>query len=775
MASDGLLMNFEVTEAPAVFRPSVKGGHWKDRRNVKRRLQDRQKVRNEGPREETVVEGPPSKRVRIEQSEGGKGAQSSDQREPLASKHRLNPHDRSSGKHLKNAQGRSNEVISSIFTYNPVAKPATKEVHEQPEQNAAPSNAPLPEGIDSFLSLGLSPTLATHLMTKLEVKDPTAVQKESIPRLLQENSDTFIQAQTGSGKTLAYLLPLVQKLTNLANDMESSAARIDRHSGMFAIILAPTRELAKQISVVLEKLLRCAHWLVAGTVIGGEKKKSEKARLRKGLNILVATPGRLVDHLSHTDVLDVSQVRWLILDEGDRLMELGFEQDIKAIVDKLETAFRQPKGAGLSFPTRRTTILCSATMKTNVQRLGEMSLKDAVHIRIDARDDGGAEDSDEKFSAPAQLKQSYILVPPKQRLVTLHALLRHTFARKGSVMKAIVFLSCADSVEFHFAALSRATEASPTDGTPLITTTATAATTATTTIAPALHLTIPPNPVLQLHKLHGSLPQAIRSSTLAAFARATDPCILICTDVAARGLDLPSVDLVVEYDPAFSADDHLHRIGRTARAGRDGRAIVFLMPGAEEGYVAVLKSSYRAQGAHITRQDAVDVMKKALTPAGSVRAKHAWEEVATNFQLDVERWILADERVHELARKAFVSHVRAYATHVVSERGMFDIKDLHLGHLAKAFGLREPPGNMGRGATAGKSRKAGRGRADGDRRGDGRGKVDVDGRGKAEGKPDADRNDWRGADEAEDRDEARRKMRRAMKVHMSAAGEFNIG
>jgi len=129
--------------------------------------------------------------------------------------------------------------------------------------------------------------------------------------LIKENSDAFIQAETGSGKTLAYLLPIVQRIIELSEtlkkqNVEDGLDAVHRDSGLFAIILAPTRELSKQIALVLESLLRCAHWIVAGTVIGGEKKKSEKARLRKGINILVATPGRLADHLEHTERLNVS-------------------------------------------------------------------------------------------------------------------------------------------------------------------------------------------------------------------------------------------------------------------------------------------------------------------------------------------------------------------------------------------------------------------------------------------------------------------------------------
>ncbi len=562
---------------------------------------------------------------------------------------------------------------------------------------------------------------------------------------------------------------------------------VHRDSGLFAIILAPTRELCKQISLVLSALLGAAHWIVAGTVIGGEKKKSEKARLRKGLNILVATPGRLADHLDNTEVLDVSNVRWLVLDEGDRLMELGFEEEIRGIVGKLEERSKGRKERIPGLPERRTTVMCSATMKMTTQRLGEISLKDAVHIKAEpqedpsSRDEGTAGGKETAFLAPAQLKQSYIVVPAKQRLVTLTALLKRNFARRGSVMKAIVFLSCADSVDFHFEVFARkdpeaapqaqpakdtaASKKDPTDSHPESPPTPLkkpkSSSTDLPTVSHAPLLTTPQNPSLHLHKLHGSLPQPLRTATLSSFSRSSEPCILLCTDVASRGLDLPNIDLVVEYDPPFSADDHLHRVGRTARAGKEGRAVVFLMPGGEEGYAEVLKAGYKDGIGRVVRSEATETLKKGFE--GTSGRGSGWEERATDWQLAVERWVLDDKKAGEMARKAFVSHVRAYATHVAKERGMFDVKGLHLGHLAKAFALRDRPGNMGR-AGAGGSEKA-------VRRGQGEKRKSGDA-GAGGGNP-----SWRDETEGEATDsrDAARKMRAKMKEHMAVAGEFNIG
>ena len=176
-----------------------------------------------------------------------------------------------------------------------------------------------------------------------------------------------------------------------------------------------------------------------------------------------------------------------------------------------------------------------------------------------------------------------------------------------------------------------------------------------------------------------------------AFTKCLQPAILVCTDVASRGLDLPHIDLVIEYDPPFSKDDHLHRIGRTARAGKDGRAMIFLMPGCEESYVDILKEG---KPHNLTRHTSEELLKKGFSPTTGVVSDRDWEDKATDWQMDSERWVLNNPKHLEQARRAFQNHVRAYATHVAAERRMFDMQQLHLGHLAKAFALRDKPSNI---------------------------------------------------------------------------------
>ncbi|KAI2640875.1 ATP-dependent RNA helicase dbp-7 [Hypomontagnella submonticulosa] len=756
MADGGMLLNFDIGDAPIKKQAKFTGGRWRDRVHAQRSAR-----RNR----EGLAGGPTSDANSI--------LLTNDRRDSL----HVHANDERPAKRQKtfgqqNGHPEHGGITSRLFTSNPTPRTVFEEPVEEAEP-AKPSNAPLSDEAENFHALGLSPRIAQHLSSKLGMKAPTSIQKNAIPPLVRDDSDAFLQAQTGSGKTLAYLLPIVQRILALSHHEDGTATgtRIHRDSGLFAIVLAPTRELCKQIATVLEKLLRCAPWIVSTTVIGGESKKSEKARLRKGVNILIATPGRLADHLDNTKVLDVGTVRWLILDEGDRLMEMGFEDELKSIVKKIreeQLKDTNKEGVVLSvLPQRRVTVLCSATMKMNVQKLGEISLQEAIHVTAstsDNADDVAVETNEAVFSAPAQLKQSYVVVPAKLRLVTLLALLKSAFARKGSVMKAIIFISCADSVDFHFDLLRSAPSHTTEEDDRSLT---------KDTVADAAYITSPANPNITLLKLHGSLQQPVRTSTLNSFHTSKNPCVLITTDIASRGLDVPAVDLVVEYDPAFSVDDHVHRIGRTARAGRPGKAMLFLQPGCEEGYVDLLKAAtpLAPQSYDVTLQ------KGFVTPITLPKSDEGTElqtlvserqtpnSRAEALQLHLEQRLLASSKEGEKeggnsklldrARQAFRSHIRAYATHVRDERVYFDITQLHLGHTAKSFALREAPGGIGGGPSR-RTVKAGQHQ-------------------KASGKKGDDDDGNRDTEAGAVDDDAARRMRMKMKEVMSAAGEFNIG
>lgn len=802
MADDGMLINFDLGDAPLVRKEKFVGGRWRERNKANRQAKQASQT---GPstapaKTRTPYDlSRPAKRLRADD-------RAAEQRQAKVPRTATNP-----APYVPSHAIKTGLVSSGLFTSNPEAITKFDEPPLEVTEPAKPSNAPLSEEAENFRSLGMSTRVAQHLATKLEMKAPTAIQKNTIPQLIKDDSDAFLQAETGSGKTLAYLLPIVHRIVALSlnEDGTPNGIKVHRNSGLFAIILAPTRELCKQIAAVLEKVLRCAPWLVCATVIGGESKHSEKARLRKGVNILIATPGRLTDHLDNTKVLNVCTVRWLVLDEGDRMMEMGFEEDIRTIVGKIridKLAVKNEEGLILdqALPKRRVTVLCSATMKMNVQKLGEISLEDAIHIhasKADMEKDAEAGSNESAFSAPAQLKQSCLIVPAKLRLVTLVALLKSTFARKGSVMKAIIFISCADSVDFHYEILK---DTAPIGKQPLgdSQTDTKPNPHIETTVSPAAYITSPANTRVMLHKLHGSLAQPVRSATLKAYTECKDPAVLITTDISSRGLDVPAVDLVIEYDPAFAVPDHVHRIGRTARAGRSGKAVLFLMPGPEEGYRNLLSSDPKL----VPMESYESVLQKGLASTVSLPAdskapetteRQTWTSRAEALQLHLEQRLLAnpdaagneeadgknkfakgntknskrppekkDNPLLISARQAFRSHIRAYATHVKEERKYFNMEELHLGHMAKAYGLREAPGGIGSGISRRRHKAIPAASA-------GKKSTDASSSG-GKGGSKFDDDDFGGGDDGE----AQKRMATAMAKmarSMNSASEYNIG
>ena len=518
----------------------------------------------------------------------------------------------------------------------------------------------------------------------MNILKPTSIQCASLSTFLSPGAsswrDAFIQAQTGSGKTLSFLLPILHDLLPL-----STNSYIDRSIGTLAIIISPTRELAKQISDVLEVLLklrlrppdaapddeennetRLTRWLVSGLLTGGATRTHEKARLRKGIPILVATPGRLLDHLQNTFSFNVSKCRWLVLDEADRLMELGFADTIKGILACLEGSRklaleavkeeRSMEVLGWDWSVRRRTILCSATMREDVQVLAGDALQNPIIIKTTEVDlpthatEGAA--ADPKFTPPSQLLQKYTVVPLKLRLVTLIALLRFLLSQSGSrgSFKIIVFLSCTDSVDFHWRLLGGSTLDN--DGNSGDSGGDKAAPTAGEDSGIEVHSPLLPD--TSVFRLHGSLPQATRHTSLRAFSSSPKApevdqvaSVLLCTSVAARGLDLPRVRAVVQYDlpTEGGATEYVHRVGRTARAGRGGQAWTIIAPSEEPWveWVQARMASGTTEGGAGQSFEAVAV--EEILQAGFGGKGREYEDRATEVQLAFERWCLQGKEV----------------------------------------------------------------------------------------------------------------------------------
>lgn len=314
-------------------------------------------------------------------------------------------------------------------------------------------------------SIGLHSHLVKTLADLLGITELTSVQQRAVPIAL-EGRDILVRSQTGSGKTLAYALPIVQQLQEIK-------PKISRTDGIFALVIVPTRELAIQTLEVFLKLLKPFTWIVPTYITGGEKRKSEKARLRKGVNILIGTPGRICDHLLHTESFKLDKVKYLVLDEADRLYECGYEKDVKVIVDALN---KPPEGTNpfakstdeVQVTKNVHTLLLSATLSTAVHQLAGLALKNPLFIdtsdqknvelpktipiaeqsdTVEAIEDGLAS---ENIVIPEKVTQKYILVPPKLRLVTLAGLIAAETGEGKKASKILVFLATENLVDFHF-------------------------------------------------------------------------------------------------------------------------------------------------------------------------------------------------------------------------------------------------------------------------------------------------------------------------------------
>ncbi|KAH9969745.1 DEAD-domain-containing protein [Russula dissimulans] len=704
--TDNFVLNVALEEGPSTRRePATKVGRWTDRLKSKRVKKRRTLIRSHSQMNADSADERPPKRPRQDSS-------------TAVAVERTRPKPR-----------QPPQVISSLFSSNPrLEKKATVSTPMSPDN---PSNAPLADN-SSFTGLGLNPLITTHLITRMNILKPTSIQRASLSTLLSPSDplswrDAFIQSQTGSGKTLSYLLPILHDLLPL-----STNSYIDRSIGTVAIIISPTRELANQILDVLDVLLklrlrphdaapddemsnntRLTRWLVSGVVTGGATRTHEKARLRRGIPILVATPGRLLDHLQNTSSFDFSKCRWLVLDEADRLMELGFAETIKGILACLDGSRKLALEAvkeglsmtvrGWNWRARRRTILCSATMRDDVQVLAGTALQNPIIIKTtevappvpdsDVTVGGASTAVDPTFAPPSQLLQKYIVVPLKLRLVTLIALLRFLVSQSGcrGSFKIIVFLSCTDSVDFHWRLLGASTLDDDSDSRHSNDGMATQ----TAGEDGNVEVRSPLLPGTSIFRLHGSLPPAIRLSSLRAFSSSSKASVLLCTSVAARGLDLPRVRAVVQYDlpTEGGATEYVHRVGRTARVGRGGQAWTIIAPSEEQWvewvHSRITNGATEGGAGHFEPVTVEDILQAGFGGQG-----REYEDRATEVQLAFERWCLRGKENAEMARKAFASHLRAYATHPSVEKHIFHIRHLHLGHLAKSFALREAPSTI---------------------------------------------------------------------------------
>ncbi|KAK4781840.1 hypothetical protein SAY86_015942 [Trapa natans] len=440
----------------------------------------------------------------------------------------------------------------------------------------------------SFDELGLSEKTANSIKD-MGFKYMTQIQARAIPPLM-EGKDVLGAARTGSGKTLAFLIPAVELLHNI---------QFSPRNGTGVIVICPTRELAIQTHAVATELLK-NHSQTLGLVIGGAARRSEAERIGKGVNLLVGTPGRLLDHLQNTKGFIFKNLKCLIIDEADRILEDNFEEEMKQIIKIL--------------PKQRQTALFSATQTKKVEDLARLSFQ-TTPVYIDV-DDGRRKVTNEG------LQQGYCIIPSAKRFILLYSFLKRNLSKK-----IMVFFSSCNSVKFHSELLRY------------------------------IHV--------DCHDIHGKQKQQKRTSTFFDFCKA-EKGILLCTDVAARGLDIPAVDWIIQYDPPDEPKEYIHRVGRTARGeGSKGNALLFLIP--EE-----------LQFLHY--------LKAAKVP---VKEYDFDQKKLANVQSHLEKIVGSNYYLNKSAKDAYRSYILAYNSH--SMKDIFNVHRLDLQAVAASFCFSSPP------------------------------------------------------------------------------------
>ena len=354
------------------------------------------------------------------------------------------------------------------------------------------------QGPLEFSALGLAPKLEKAVADQGYTR-MTPIQAKAIPIVLA-GRDVMGAAQTGTGKTAAFSLPLLHKMLR----HESSSVSPARHP-VRALVLTPTRELADQVAANIKAYAQHSQLRVA-VVFGGIDMKPQTAELKKGVEVLIATPGRLLDHIEAKNCV-LNQVEYVVLDEADRMLDIGFLPDLQRILAYL--------------PKQRQTLLFSATFSTEIKRLAESYLQDPVLVEV-ARPNATASTVEQRF---------YSVATDDKRAAVLKLL------KDRELRQALVFVNS----KLGCARLARSFER---DG-------------------------------LRTNALHGDKSQDERLKALDAFKRG-EVDVLVATDVAARGLDIVDLPAVFNFDVPFNAEDYVHRIGRTGRAGASGLALTLV-------------------------------------------------------------------------------------------------------------------------------------------------------------------------------------------------------
>ena len=443
-------------------------------------------------------------------------------------------------------------------------------------------------GVRKFKDMPLSEATQRGL-ADARFKELTAIQRATIPHALA-GRDILGAAKTGSGKTLAFIIPTLEALYR---------AKWGRQDGIGGLVIAPTRELATQI---FQQLVAAGkhHSLSAGLLIGGKNVKEEKDTVNR-MNLLVCTPGRLLQHMDETPMFDCVSLKVLVLDEADRILDLGFRETLAAILENLPKKGRQ-------------TLLFSATQTKSVKDLARLSMRDPEYLAVHA---------ESAHATPPKLQQMVATCDLDKKMETTWA-----FIKSHLTSKTLVFLSSCKQVRFMHEMFRRM------------------------------------RPGIPVAMLHGRMKQMKRMATFDAFCRARHT-VLFATDVAARGLDFPSVDWVLQADCPEDVPCYIHRVGRTARYTAEGKGLLLLTP-SESAFAKELAA--------------------AKVPLKTMKLNQAKNQKITS---SIQGLLGKDTELKYLAQRAMVSYLRSI--YLQPNKDVFDVNALDVEAYAHSMGLPNPP------------------------------------------------------------------------------------
>lgn len=567
-----------------------------------------------------------------------------------------NENNKSSGI-IKKPQIKSSEFINNIDNFN------------LPDISFKKDEKYNPFSIKLFSELNLNQYLLKQLI-KNNYEQLTKIQKQAIPILL-EHKNVLIKSETGTGKTLAYVIPLYEHLikTNLIK-------KIDRKDGVYCVIFAPTHELCIQIENCLNKLNSCCIGIVHGTLIGGQKIDIEKLKIRKGLNIIICTPGRLLYHLKNSSNLIFNNLSHIIFDEADVLLEMGYEKDIKESL-KIICEKANPNSSYIDVDSfkKYKIFLISATIDMKIRSIINFLMKGfkSVGFKCEKKDNKENNDNEENEETveetPINLRQFFCKVYDEFRLIHLICFL---YSQRTS--KTIIFFNNCDSVDFHV------------------------------NIIENLKFN---NEILlkniKFVRIHGKMKHEERLKVFKEFNNTSNNIILLSTDIIARGLDFPNVEWIIHYDINPNKKDYLNRMGRTARMTNSGNSLLFLMEHELKLLDTNLKSfkmeSIESESILIrfikeyntTLKENEKLPTNSMDWKGEIDVNEEYRKkysfIIFPFINTIKEYLHSEESLVGNSRKAFKCSLRAYTTYRKYAPEIFNLNTLHLTRYARAFGL----------------------------------------------------------------------------------------